>query len=138
MKKKNRKITAAIIIVAAIAILLVVYNVFKPKTVKGEKAYTLEVINQEGEETDYKGTTDQEYLRGVMDELVKDQDFSYDGMESQSGFYITEVNGETADYTKDSAYWSIMVNGDYGSYGIDQQPVADGDDFQLVYTTDQK
>jgi len=50
------------------------------------------------------------------------------------GLYITTVNGVTADFDKDGAYWSIMVNGEYGQYGADSQPVADGDEFQLVYT----
>ena len=44
------------------------------------------------------------------------------------------VNGVTADFNVDSAYWSVTVNGEYGIFGIDSQPVADGDAFQLIYT----
>lgn len=54
--------------------------------------------------------------------------------EGDYGLYIDTVNGLTADYAEDGAYWSIYVNGEYGSYSADQQPVADGDVYGLVYT----
>ena len=41
---------------------------------------------------------------------------------------------EVSDYAVDGAYWSIYVNGEYGNYSADQQPVADGDVYGLVYT----
>ena len=47
---------------------------------------------------------------------------------------IMAVNGEEARYEVNKAYWSIMVNGEYGMYGASEQPVADGDAYQLVYT----
>ena len=34
----------------------------------------------------------------------------------------------------DGAHWSFYVNGEYCNYGIDTQPVADGDVFSIVYT----
>ena len=57
-----------------------------------------------------------------------------EGTEGDYGLYIDTVNGLTADYAEDGAYWSIYVNGEYGSYSADQQPVADGDVYGLVYT----
>ncbi len=94
----------------------------------------MEVINDKGETTSYEGRTDQEYLRGIMDELAAANGFSYDGEDGEYGLYIKTINGVTADYDTDGAYWSIMVNGEYGQYGADSQPVADGDAFQFVYT----
>ena len=47
---------------------------------------------------------------------------------------VKVVNGETADFNVDSAYWSVLVNGEYGNYGISQQPVHDGDVFTIAYT----
>ena len=32
-----------------------------------------------------------------------------------------------------SAYWGFYINGEYCSYGIDSQPVSDGDIFEIVY-----
>ncbi len=45
------------------------------------------------------------------------------------------VNGLTADFTTGNAYWAIYVNGEYGSYGLSQQPVTDGDTYAIVYET---
>ena len=67
-----------------------------------------------------------------MDEL-KDQGFTYEGTDSEYGIYITTINGIKADYDADGAYWSIYVNGEYGQFGADQQPVNDGDAFKFAY-----
>jgi hypothetical protein len=34
----------------------------------------------------------------------------------------------------DGAYWSFNVNGEYCNYGVSEQPVEDGDAFEIVYT----
>ena len=70
-----------------------------------------------------------------MDELSENEDFSYEGSDGDYGLYIDTINGLTADYATDGAYWSIYVNGEYGSYGADSQPVTDGDTYQFVYET---
>ena len=48
---------------------------------------------------------------------------------------IKSVNGEVADYDKDASYWSFYVNGEYCNYGVDSQPVKDGDAFLIQYET---
>ena len=47
---------------------------------------------------------------------------------------VTTVNGLRADYVLDGAYWGFFVNDEYCSYGIEQQPVENGDVFSIVYT----
>ena len=84
-----------------------------------------------------EGTTDAEYLKEVMDELTENDEFTYEGTDSDYGIMINTINGVTADYNVDGAYWAIYVNGEYGQYGADTQPVADGDAFQFVYETAQ-
>lgn len=130
---KKKKIIAAVVVIAVIAVFAGVYAAFSPKTSQGAKSYTVEVVNKEGESKTYSGKTDAEYLSGLMDELAAAGDFSYDGTTSEYGLYITAINGETADYNTDGSYWSIYVNGEYGSYGADAQPVADGDAFKFAY-----
>ena len=56
------------------------------------------------------------------------------GSDSEYGLFITSINGITADGS-DGAYWSIYVNGEYGQYGADSQPVNDGDAFSFRYET---
>lgn len=133
MKKNNKIIISIIAVIAVIAILFGVYKAFGPKAQAGTKAYTVTVTGADGTSKSYEGKTDAEYLRDLMDELQAAGDFSYDGSDSDYGLYITTINGETADYDTDGAYWSIYVNGEYGQYGADSQPVADGDAFSFVY-----
>ena len=104
---------------------------FGPRTTQGAKAITIEVIDNEQKSTLYEVNTDAEYLRQAMEE-TKGLEFS--GTESEYGLTLITVNGVTADFSVDSSYWSIMVNGEYGMFGIESQPVSDGDKYQLVYT----
>lgn len=131
-KKIALLITFFLVLIAALA---VIYTQFSPNTTKGAKAITIKVIDDTGKSTTYKEHTNANYLHQAMDELAKNDDtFSFSGSTSDTGLMIETVNGITADYNKDGAYWSILVNGAYGNYGIDQQPVADKDTYSIEYT----
>lgn len=47
---------------------------------------------------------------------------------------VETVNGVTADWNVDQSYWAFYVNGEYCNYGIEEQPVANNDTFQIVYS----
>lgn len=131
-KKMNKKLLlGAGILVALIAVFAIVFALFSAKPVEGSKAITIEVVNKAQESTVYELKTDAEYLRGAMDEA---EGLTYDGSESEYGMMVSTVNGEVADYNVDMSYWGFYVNGEYCNYGIDTQPVYDGDAFQIVYT----
>ncbi len=134
---KNRKVlygVIAAVCVAALAIVfLLVWNTHRAKPQEGEKAYTLEVLDDAGALKSYEGRTDAEYLSGIMTELAEGGDFSYEAEEGAYGLFITTINGVTADFNTDGSYWAIYVNGNYGDYGADQQPVTDGDTFRFAY-----
>ena len=134
-KSGNSKkvIIGAVVLVAVVAILAIVYNLFRVKPVEGPKAVTIEVTGKSGEVKSYEVKTDAEYLRQVMEEA---EGLTFSGAESEYGLMVDTVNGETADYSADSSYWSFYVNGEYCNYGIETQPVEDGDVFGIVYTTD--
>lgn len=127
-KKKVIGIVAFIVLVVA---LVAAYFIFRPNASPGDKSITIEVVNSKQETTSYDVETEAEFLRQAMEET---EGLEFSGTESEYGMMITTVNGETADYEKNQAYWSIMVNGEYGNYGIEQQPVVDGDVYQIVYT----
>ena len=134
MNKKTGNVIIGIIALALVAGLFgLIYSKSKPQTTSGAKEYTLEVVDNEGNSKVYTARTDAEYLRGAMDELAEAEDFSYSGEDSQYGIMIQTVNGVTADYNKDNAWWGIYVNGNLGEYGADSQPVNDGDSFVLLY-----
>jgi hypothetical protein len=131
MKKKILIAVGAFL--ATVAILVGIFIIFREKPVEGSKEITIEVINSKEKSTVYELKTDAEYLRQAMDEA---KGLTYDGEESQYGFAVYTVNGETADFSVDQSYWAFYVNGEYCNYGIDTQPVEDGDEFQIIYTAE--
>ena len=131
MKKKILIAVGAFL--ATVAILVGIFIIFREKPVEGSKEITIEVINSEEKSTVYELKTDVEYLIQAMDEA---KGLTYDGEDSQYGFAVYTVNGETADFSVDQSYWAFYVNGEYCSYGIDTQPVEDGDEFQIIYTAE--
>lgn len=126
MKKKTLIITIAILLVLAAA-LTAAWLVWREKPAEGSKTITIEVVNKAGESTVYDLKTDAEYLRQAMEEAEGLEFTEEDGM-------VLTVNGESAVWETDGAYWGFYVNEGYCNYGIDTQPVADGDAFQIVYT----
>lgn len=130
MKNKKR-----IIGVAALAVILVLaavlYGVFHQKPEEGSKNVTIEVVDSQGTSKTYEVKTDAEYLQQAMEEA---KGLEFTGSESTYGFVVETVNGESAVYDADGAYWAFYVNEEYCNYGISQQPVADGDAFQIIYT----
>jgi hypothetical protein len=99
-------------------------------TAAESKNITIEVKDSDGNVTSYAVSTDADYLRQAMDEA---EGLTYDGTESDFGMMVEVVNGQQAIYAVDNAYWAFYVNGEYGQYGIDSQPVNDGDTYSIVY-----
>lgn len=129
-KKFNKKALLGVIsLVALIAIFAVVYAVFGSKSVAGSKSITIEVVGKEGKSTVYEVHTDAEFLSQAMEDA---EGLEFSGSESQYGLTLEVINGETTDFNNGS-YWGIYVNGEYGNYGVDAQPVIDGDAYKLVY-----
>lgn len=120
-------------LVLLIAVLACVYYFLGPKGTEGSKEYTLKVVNDAGETTTYTGHTDQEFLRPALEELQVAEDFTIEGKESEYGLYVETVNGVTADYAIDGSYWALYVNDEYSNYGVDTQPVTDGNTYTLRY-----
>ncbi|CUX42906.1 DUF4430 domain-containing protein [Clostridium sp. C105KSO13] len=135
MTKNNSKkhiIIGLVVLLVILAGLLFAYTKFKPTTSGGNKTITVTVVDSNAEEKNYTVKTDAEYLQQALDDT---EGLTYKGSEGDYGLMITEVNGESADFNKDKAYWSFYVNGEYCNYGIAEQPVADGDEFKIVYET---
>ena len=131
-KPINKKtIIGAIALVAVVAVLGIAYAVFGPKTTAGEKSITIEVIDNEQKSVVYEVDTEAEFLEQAFADA---EGLEVSGPKTEFGLTIETVNGLTADFNKSSAYWSIMVNGEYGQAGASTQPVTDGDEFQLVYS----
>ena len=50
------------------------------------------------------------------------------------GLYIKKVNGISADYDIDKAYWAFYINGEYALSGVDSTEIVEGENYELVYT----
>lgn len=130
----NRKklAVAAAVVVAAAVIFGVIYLCFAPKAAEGSKTLTIEVVDDAGASEVFTVHTDAEYLREALEAT---EGLTVEGTESGYGLMVETVNGVTADYSADGAYWAFYVNGEYCNYGVDEQPVADGETYSIVYTT---
>lgn len=133
-KKGNGKLIFGIgAFVVLIVLFVALWAFFGPKTTEGSKTVSLTVVDMDVKETNYNIKTDALVLKELMDQLEKDG-FSYGGSESEYGLMVDTINGVRADYTLDGAYWSFYVNDEYCNYGVSEQPVNDGDSFEIVYT----
>ncbi len=58
-----------------------------------------------------------------------------DGDKGEYGLYVKEVNGISADYDVDGAYWAFNDGeGNMMPVGVDGANIADGEKYELVYT----
>ena len=116
--------------IVVITVFCAIYFIFGEKPVEGKKNLTIEVVNSAGNSIIYEINTDAEYLRGAMEDA---DGLAFDGFESEFGLTLTTVNGEETDFT--TAFWGTYVNGEMCNYGIDTQPVENGDAFKIVYSS---
>ncbi|MCI9072004.1 MAG: DUF4430 domain-containing protein [Lachnospiraceae bacterium] len=131
-KKKDKKLMIGLAVLAAlVAVFAILFILFRPGTTQGAKSITIEVVDNHGDSTMYDLQTDAEYLRQAMEEA---QGLEFSGSESEYGMMVDTVNGVTADWNVDQSYWGFFVNGEYCNYGIETQPVTDGDAFQIIYS----
>ncbi len=128
---KGKIVLAVAALVVVVVAMIGVYTTFGAKAVAGNKDITIEVVNKAAESTIYELSTDAEFLRQAMEEA---EGLTFEGEEGPYGLAVSSVNGEIADFNVDSSYWSFYVNDEYCNYGIDSQPVMDGDAFKIVYT----
>lgn len=121
MKKKNRMLALIATIILVVGV--VAYIQSRPSTSDDLKSITIAVEHLEGEDSTFKLNTDREFLR----EILEDEKLAT-GEETQYGLFVTCVDGETADDTKEQ-WWKISVNGEMSMNSVDTQPVADGDEY---------
>jgi hypothetical protein len=56
-----------------------------------------------------------------------------EGLITQTGL-ITTVNGITADWDADKAYWEFQIDGEYALTGVDDTAIESGVTYAFVYT----
>lgn len=126
MNKKTWIALAAFVVL--VAVLLTVFFLTRPETEAGAKEITVTVIHADGSSKNFTYHTDEEYLGALLlaEGLIT-------GSEGQYGLVIESVDGESADWEKDQAYWSLYEGEAYADQGVSQTPVRDGATYKLVY-----
>ncbi len=132
-KSNKTLVITAIVLLFAVISAYMVFSFAGPSSTEGEKAVTIQILDDKKNLSSYEINTNAEYLRQAMEQC---QGLTFIGSEGPYGLMLHTINGITAEYDKNQAWWSIYVNDELGNYGIDQQPVADGDIFRLEYTTE--
>jgi len=127
--KNKKQILAVVAIVLVIAAMAAIYFFTRPEAQAGQKAFTVTVVHADGTENVLQYSTDAEFLgQYLLDQKL------IEGEEGPYGLYIQKVDGESAVYEVDGAYWSLEINGEYATQGIDLTPIEDGAAYRLVYT----
>ena len=93
-----------------------------------EKTITITVTHSDGSQKEFSFTTDYE----MLGDLLREEDLA-DGIEGASGFYVTEVDGEKAEDTKQE-WWMALKDGEMIQCGVDYTPMEDGDSFELAFS----
>ena len=57
-----------------------------------------------------------------------------EGDDGAYGLYVKKVNGISADYDKDKAYWGFSIEGEPMPYGVSDAEISGGESYELVYT----
>lgn len=128
-KSKKTGVILAISIVLIIGILLGAYFILKDKPAEGDKTITVFVDHLEGEDKTIEISTDEEYLRGALEQ----EEGLIAGDESEFGLFVKTVDGETADDAQQQ-WWCFTKGGESVDTGVDSTVIADGDKFEITLT----
>ena len=129
MKKNGKLIAAVAAVLVLTAAMAGLYGATRPESQAGSKTITVEVVHKDESTKEFIYQTDEDYLGEVLltEGLIQ-------GEEGPYGLYITTVDGEDAIYEADQSYWAFYQGEEYAVQGVDQTPIADGDEFSFVYT----
>lgn len=106
-----------------------------------EAIYTEDTVLGEGQSTIYLSVitpektvvftvkTDKTVLGDALSEVK-----IIEGEEGPYGLYIKKVNGISAVYETDGAYWSVSIDGETAAAGVDGIDITDGGKYELTYT----
>jgi len=125
--KPSRNMLPVVILVLLAVAFVTIYFLAKPAVSKGSKHITVHVTHLDQSVNTFEYDTDAEFLRPV---LCEDNGL-ISGSEESFGLWIKTVDGETANEANQE-WWGYSVNGETAMYGVEQQPVTDGDVIDFV------
>lgn len=127
MKNKKLVLGMSIVLALLIAVFAGAYFLKQPTTQEGAKDIKVTVVFADKSEKQYEINTDAEFLaEALLEEKIITE-------KSSDGLY-TVIAGERADYTLDKSWWCLTKGGEMVNVGINDQPIADGDSFEITNT----
>jgi len=96
---------------------------------QGETVFRFEVTNPDETITVWDVSTDAETVGAALVAVGL-----IAGDESEWGLMVTQVNGITADFDADGAFWAFFIDGEFAMTGVDDTPIEAGVTYAFVYT----
>lgn len=126
MKKYSKYIFATSLLILLMAALLLAWNFLRPASTPGQKSIHVTVVHSDGTKNAFSFSTDADTLRKPLENagLISGEAGPY-------GIFITTVDGESADETKQQ-WWCITKDGQETTEGSDFIMIADGDRYELT------
>ena len=92
-------------------------------------SFTVVVTDLDGTETTFEYTSE---AATVGEALLAEGLIA--GDQSDWGLMVTTVNGITADWATENAYWAFYIDGEYAQTGVDATELTDGATYSFVKT----
>lgn len=128
MKRKTFRLLGAFCLLA-LSLALVWYTLRPAGGSAGDKSVTVSVTHGGGATKEFTYQTDRETLGELLEEegLIS-------GTEGPYGLFVDTVDGETADYGRDGAWWRLTEEGQDAAAGVDEVILRDGGHYGWIYT----
>ncbi|MBR3949514.1 MAG: hypothetical protein IKJ84_02450 [Oscillospiraceae bacterium] len=129
---KNKKTLYVILALAlVIGIMAGVYAGTRPEASQGSKNVTIVIVHKDGSQKTLEYATDAEFLA----DLLQEKELATGYTSEEYGFTIEAVDGVTADWNVDAAYWALYEGEEYATNGASGIALTDGGVYKLVYET---
>ena len=123
----NKKLILALVaLIVVVGVFAGVWLATRPQSTEGAKNITVCIVHSDKTEKTLTYSTDKEFLGELL--------LAEGLIEGENGYY-TVVDGEEALWNETTqAYWSLLINGEYATQGMDTTPLVDGDVYRVEYT----
>ena len=129
---KNKKLVIiAVALAVVIALMAGLFLSTRPQVQEGSKQVTILIVHKDGTEKKLEYATDLSYLS----ELLLEKELATGYTSEEYGFTVESVDGVTADWEADSAYWALYEGDEYATTSASGIVLVDGGVYKLVYET---
>ncbi len=126
LSPRGKLLILILLVVLVIGVVLFVRS--RPPKDAGSKKVKVTFIHANNRKKVYTLYTDETNLESL---LVNQGLVAYQS--GPNGDYITSADGETVDFTEDSAFWAVFEGEELSQHSIESISVEDGDSFMIIY-----